>query len=68
VKVTRQDPKTGRKLEWTVDEIASSRDLGQPVQLSYNWFPNSSMNRSVAAREIDLWLRDGDVIEVPEKQ
>jgi ankyrin repeat protein len=41
VKVTRRDPKTGKKLEWVLD-------------CSGNNAP-------------DLWLRDGDVIEVPEK-
>jgi len=42
VKITRQDPKTGQKLEWVVDCSNS------------NYAP-------------DLWLRDGDVIEVPDK-
>jgi len=41
VKVTRRDPKTGRKIEWVLD----CRGAYAP----------------------DLWLRDGDVIEVPEK-
>ena len=41
VKVTRRDPATGKKLEWTLD-------------CSGDHTP-------------DLWLRDGDVIEVPEK-
>ena len=42
VKVTRHDPKTGKKLEWILDCSGSNAP--------------------------DLWLRDGDVIEVPEKQ
>jgi hypothetical protein len=42
VKVTRNDPKSGRKLEWIVD-------CSNP-----NYAP-------------DLWLKDGDVIEVPDK-
>lgn len=41
VKVTRVDPETKKKLEWTID-------CTKPEQA-------------------DLWLRDGDVIEVPEK-
>jgi hypothetical protein len=41
VKVTRRDPKTGKKHEWMLDCSGGNA-------------PN-------------LWLRDGDVIEVPEK-
>ena len=41
VKVTRADPETKKRMEWTVDCTN----------------PNQA----------DLWLRDGDVIEVPEK-
>jgi ankyrin repeat protein len=43
VKVTRNDPKTGKKREWVVDCRVSS-----PVP--------------------DLWLSDGDVIEVPDRE
>jgi hypothetical protein len=42
VKVTRTDPESKKKLEWTIDCTNPS--------------------------DSDLWLRDGDVIEVPEKQ
>jgi ankyrin repeat protein len=42
VKVTRRDPKTGKKLDWVLD--CSNPDKAP-----------------------DFWLRDGDVIEVPEK-
>jgi ankyrin repeat protein len=41
VKVSRHDPKTGKKLEWILDCSGSNAP--------------------------DLWLRNGDVIEVPEK-
>ena len=41
VKVTRMDPETKKKLEWTIDCTNPS--------------------------QADLWLRDGDVIDVPEK-
>ena len=41
VKVTRVDPETKKKQEWTID--------------------------CTIPTESDLWLRDGDVIEVPEK-
>jgi hypothetical protein len=42
VKVTRHDPKTGKKREWVLDCSDS-----KPAP--------------------DFWLRDGDVIEVPDK-
>ena len=41
VKVTRRDPKTGKKIEWVLDCSGDNAP--------------------------DLWLREGDVIEVPEK-
>jgi hypothetical protein len=41
VKVSRRDPKTGKKLEWVLDCSGDNAPF--------------------------LWLRDGDVIEVPEK-
>jgi hypothetical protein len=41
VKVTRIDPETKKKQEWTIDCTNPS--------------------------EADLWLRDGDVIDVPER-
>jgi ankyrin repeat protein len=41
VKVTRVDPATKKKIEWTIDSTTPS--------------------------QADLWVRDGDVIEVPEK-
>jgi hypothetical protein len=63
VKVTRRDPATGRKREWIL-----------PVS---NWHPphndlpgfprRSGMSNPQSAPEPSLWLRDGDVIEVPEK-
>jgi ankyrin repeat protein len=73
VKVTRHDPKTGRKQEWTVDTTASSRDLYRSAPFQYNFIPNNNIYRSpgdgsLSPNELDLWLRDGDVIEVPEKQ
>ncbi len=63
VKVTRRDPATGRKREWIL-----------PVS---NWHPphnefpyglrRPGMNGPQSAAEPNLWLRDGDVIEVPQK-
>ncbi len=73
VKVTRHDPKTGRKQEWTVDTTAPRRDLYRSAPFQYNFIPNNNIYRSpgdgsLSPNELDLWLRDGDVIEVPEKQ
>jgi ankyrin repeat protein len=49
VKVTRQDPQSGKKREWILD-CARAVESG-----SDGYAP-------------DLWLRNGDVVEVPEKQ
>ena len=69
VKVTRRDPKTGKKLEWVIncspspEAIPAGSDFSQRLQ--------EVMERSRSDGQFsgmpDLWLRDGDVIEVPEK-
>lgn len=51
VKVTRHDPVTGKKREWVLD---CSHINDNRSGSYYYWCP-------------DLWLRNGDVIEVPEK-
>jgi hypothetical protein len=48
VKVTRNDPKTGKKREWVVDCRVSSPAPDSPAP--------------------DLWLSDGDVIDVPDRE
>ena len=55
VKVTRPDPVTGKKREWILDcsHMNTPYRTSQMTDPYYNC-PN-------------LWLRDGDVIEVPEK-
>jgi hypothetical protein len=61
VKVTRHDPKTGRDQTWTVD--CSTSAGGNP-----SWggaIPISSQSDQTPSD--DLWLRSGDVVEVPEK-
>ncbi|HEY3856646.1 MAG TPA: ankyrin repeat domain-containing protein [Verrucomicrobiae bacterium] len=51
VKVTRHDPKTGKESQWTLDCTAHSQSSA--TQNTYS--------------PPDLVIRDGDVIEVPEK-
>jgi hypothetical protein len=70
VKVTRRDARTGKTQEWMVD--------CSPEQSSNNsGLPNGAVSISFAQRlnritsgenSTDLWLRDGDVIEVPEQR
>jgi len=69
VKVTRRDPKTGKRLEWVINctPSATARPMvGGTIPLFPARTPNYNGSQSGAAP--DLWLRDGDVIEVPEKQ
>ena len=69
VKVTRRDPKTGQKREWILDcRPPASAPNGAPgapglPPLAYQWNPGANN----AAPSPGLWLRDADVIEVPEK-
>jgi ankyrin repeat protein len=79
VKVTRHDPKTGKESQWILDcgnSQSPSRENSFTMPLPLR--PGSAVNQQVFAmdgdlREImppsssDLWLRDGDEIEVPEK-
>lgn len=79
VKVIRRDSKTGERQEWVLDcsppgsnnsfgtlnisggNYVVADSPGQP--LSYQWYANAS----IPSEPNLLWLRDGDVIEVPEK-
>jgi hypothetical protein len=71
VKVTRHDPATGKKCEWVLNcapspqatPIDVSRDFSQRLQA----ITERSRNDGQFGAVPDLWLRDGDVIEVPEK-
>jgi hypothetical protein len=65
VKVTRHDATTGKNHEWIVDcsdHQSQSSLLNPQVQYTWQFAMGNSQHSS------DLWLRDGDVIEVPEKQ
>jgi ankyrin repeat protein len=66
VKIIRRDPKTGKSGEWILDcrqvEPSANRVV-LTTPISYQRMNGS--NNSLAST--DLWLRDGDVIEVPEK-
>jgi hypothetical protein len=74
VKVTRRDPKTNKTSEWILDcsdQQSSSGGLGVspglrlPPPAPVGWAING--NNSPPPPSFDLWLRAGDVIEVPEK-
>jgi len=74
VKVSRHDPKTGNMREWILDcSNPQSRANGlprpgMPGALQYQWAPSPfgpAPNQPPPSP--DLRLRDGDVIEVPEK-
>ena len=71
VKVTRHDPATSTAHEWLVDcsdhQASSGMYVPQPTStfaVRLNAIINSANNPQPAS---DLWLRNGDVIEVPEK-
>ena len=70
VKVTRHDSKTGRDEVWIVDCTAPHTT----AKGNLFWIRNGttlpmdmSRHGGVDLTSTDLWLRDGDVIEVPEK-
>ena len=77
VHVKRTDPETKQPREWTID---LTKVQGQPGPLqpmppphmpSYPGVPGQVSGSSVSASipaDQDLWLREGDVIEIPEKQ
>ncbi len=59
VKVIRHDPKTGKNREWILD--------CRPSPASFNGSVVFSGINQTQPSYSELWLRDGDVIEVPEK-
>ncbi len=78
VKVSRRDPKTGKKREWILDCNPQSPSYGlpgvgaiggnNPRPVSPPPLPGVGLfGGNNPPREPGLWLRDGDVIEVPEK-
>jgi ankyrin repeat protein len=65
VKVTRRDATTGKIHEWIVDcsdHQSQSSQVNPNVQVTFQ-FVQVGMDNSQPSS--DLWLRDGDVIEVP---
>ena len=63
VKVTRRDPATGRKREWVLPV-----SNWHPPRNEFPYLPSrAGRNGPQSAAEPNLWLRDGDVIEVPQK-
>ncbi len=69
VKVTRRDPKTGKRLEWEINCITSpeTAPAGSSFQQRLQAIRGRSRSDGQFGAGPDLWLRDGDVIEVPEK-
>ena len=63
VKVTHRDPATGRKREWILHVSHWLPASNQIVVIPQRF----GMSNPQSAPEPNLWLRDGDVIEVPEK-
>jgi hypothetical protein len=69
VKVTRRDAKTGQKREWIFDCRQKAASPNGTSALSYQWnltFAGSGNGASSPTIQ-DLWLQNGDAIEVPEK-
>jgi ankyrin repeat protein len=69
IKVTRHDATTGKNHEWIMDcsdrQNSSSQFISQPT---FIYRQAELMNNANSTQPTtDLWLRDGDVIEVPEK-
>jgi ankyrin repeat protein len=63
IKVTRRDAKSGKKSEWILDctgptANATARTFAARIQI---------MAQNASEMSSDLWLRDGDVINVPGK-
>ncbi len=68
VKIIRRDPKTGKTREWIIN-CGPQQQQNQPSQFSFQERLTFILNRSsnTPQHSSKLWLRDGDVIEVPEK-
>ena len=68
VKVTRHDAKTGKKHEWIVDCSDRPESSNGTLKINNNSVPGTfALPISNTQSLPDLWLRNGDVIEVPEK-
>ncbi|HEV2456319.1 MAG TPA: ankyrin repeat domain-containing protein, partial [Verrucomicrobiae bacterium] len=65
VKVTRCDPKTGKKSEWILNCAGQSTATTEATTFRMRL---QQITMQLASQPPnDLWLRDGDVIDVPEK-
>jgi cytohesin len=71
VKVTRHDPVTGKRCEWVVNCApwleAVPAGAGSTFAQRLRAVTERGRNNGQLGAAPDLWLRDGDVIEVPEK-
>jgi ankyrin repeat protein len=70
VKVTRRNPPAGKTEQWILD-CSQNQQLPPPVALgtSQSFSARLQMIMQNASQPVSsLWLRDGDVIDVPEKQ
>ncbi len=71
VKVTRHDPVTGKRREWVVNCAPSLEAIpagaGSTFAQRLQAITECSRNNEQSSAAPDLLLRDGDVIEVPEK-
>ncbi len=69
VKVTRHDPVTKKKHEWVINCATSpeAAPFGSSFSQRLQAITDRSRNDGQFGAGPDLWLRDGDVIEVPEK-
>jgi hypothetical protein len=80
VRVKRADPETKDRKEWLIDltRVEGSNNSGNPGFSSrvVRGLPipgtvpqlGGPANPTIISSEHDLWLRDGDVIEIPEKR
>jgi hypothetical protein len=71
VKVTRHDPVTGKRREWVVNCAPLSEAVpagaGSTFAQRLQAITERGRNNGQLGAAPDLWLRNGDVIEVPEK-
>ena len=71
VKVTRHNPAIGKECEWVLNCAPSPQATPIDVSSDFSQRLRATMEHSRNDGQFgivpDLWLRDGDVIEVPEK-
>jgi cytohesin len=65
LKVIRRDAKTGKNHEWVLD--CSDHRPPSNGFVTINSIQVTTFGGNISQLSSDLWLRDGDVIEVPEK-